>query len=78
MKAIEVTNETFRSANECAKIMGRRAGRLAIAQPGYRRGQTMKFETAAGHGGGVRLYAAIGGRWMDASLSNLVASITRK
>lgn len=76
MKATEVTNETFTSAYGCAKIMGRKAGKLALAQPGYNRGNVMRFDTC--NGGGVRLFANIGGRWMDCSLRNLVASITLK
>jgi len=45
------------------------AQKLTMDQPGYRRGENMRFAKSAV--GGVRLYVDIAGRWMDGSLQDL-------
>lgn len=44
--------------------------RTIRAQPGYRRGERMQVKRVAGRKA-YRLYVEIGGRWMDASLSDM-------
>ena len=51
------------------KEMPASAAKIAKAQPGYRPGHTLMFAKTSS--GGVRLYVAVSGQWMDGSLEDI-------
>lgn len=50
----------------------RETRRIIVAQPGYRRGTQMILARTSDCDG-IRLYAHVGGRWMDGSLTDMRA-----